>query len=67
MNEVDATLGNVESDIVPIEGLESRLPYMMACLNENFRMNSVFTMPLERRVTAKEGLEIGGHVIPKGV
>ncbi|KAM6520189.1 hypothetical protein FALCPG4_013742 [Fusarium falciforme] len=66
VDEVDATLGNVESDIIPIEGLETRLPYMMACLNENFRMNSVFTMPLERRVTAKEGLDIGGHVIPKG-
>ncbi|KAH7247760.1 cytochrome P450 [Fusarium solani] len=66
VDEVDATLANVESDIIPIEGLETKLPYLMACLNENFRMNSVFTMPLERRVTAREGFEIGGHVIPKG-
>lgn len=64
--EVDAKLQDVASPIVPVEGLESKMEYTMACVNENFRMNSVFTMPLERRVTADAGFEIEGHLIPKG-
>ncbi|KAH7169911.1 cytochrome P450 [Dactylonectria macrodidyma] len=65
-NEVDAQLDSITDDIVPIDDLERILPYTMACLNENFRMNSVFTMPLERKVVAKEGFMIEGHVVPKG-
>ena len=67
VSEVDAQLGDVTSTIVPVEGLEAKMEYLMACLNENFRMNSVFTMPLERRVTAPTGFDIEGHHIPKGV
>ncbi|KAK1675963.1 cytochrome P450 [Colletotrichum godetiae] len=66
VEEVDAVVENVGSAIVPIKDLETRLPYVMACLDENFRMNSVFTMPLERKVTATGGFEIEGHVVPKG-
>lgn len=66
-DEVDAQLGSITDDIVPVDDLERILPYMMACLNENFRMNSVFTMPLERKVVAKEGFMIEGHVVPEGV
>ncbi|KAH6871509.1 cytochrome P450 [Thelonectria olida] len=65
-DEIDAQLGHVTQDIVPVEDLERILPYTMACLNENFRMNAVFTMPLERKVIAKEGFEIQGHLVPKG-
>ncbi|KAK1625366.1 cytochrome P450 [Colletotrichum phormii] len=66
VEEVDVVVENVGSAIVPIKDLETKLPYVMACLDENFRMNSVFTMPLERKVTATEGFEIEGHVVPKG-
>ncbi|KAK0381052.1 hypothetical protein CLIM01_01628 [Colletotrichum limetticola] len=66
VEEVDAAVDDVGSAIVPIKDLEAKLPYVMACLDENFRMNSVFTMPLEREVTAKEGFEIEGYVAPKG-
>ncbi|KJX97047.1 cytochrome p450 monooxygenase like protein [Zymoseptoria brevis] len=47
-----------------ITGLEDSLPYLMACVRENFRMTPVFTMPLWRRVTASEGLAVGNTVIP---
>jgi benzoate 4-monooxygenase len=67
VQEVDIVLGHSKSDIVPIEDLESILPFTMACLNENFRMNSVFTMPLERKVMADDGMEIAGHFVPSGV
>ncbi|KAE9571222.1 hypothetical protein CGMCC3_g12687 [Colletotrichum fructicola] len=67
VEEIDSVVENVGSAIVPIKDLEAKLPFVMACVDENFRMNAVFTMPLEREVTAKEGFEIEGHVIPKGV
>ncbi|KXH66818.1 hypothetical protein CSAL01_04788 [Colletotrichum salicis] len=66
VEKVDAVVENVGSAIVPIKDLKTKLPYVMAGLDENFRMNSVFTMPLERKVTATEGFEIEGHVVPKG-
>lgn len=64
---MEAKLGDVSSDIIPVEGLETEMEYLLACMNENFRMNSVFTMPLEREVTADGGFDIEGHLIPKGV
>ncbi|KAH6952169.1 cytochrome P450 [Fusarium avenaceum] len=66
VNEIDAQLGHVTQPIVPVDDLERKLPFTMACINENFRMNPVFTMPLERQVTAKEGFEILGRVVPYG-
>lgn len=36
-------------------------------MKENFRINPVFTMPLARRVTAKEGIIIDGEHIPQGI
>ncbi|KAI8240806.1 Cytochrome P450 monooxygenase ACRTS1 [Colletotrichum sp. SAR 10_99] len=66
VEEIDSVVESVGSAIVPIRDLEAKLPFVMACVDENFRMNAVFTMPLEREVTAKEGFEIEGHVIPKG-
>ncbi|KAM5384641.1 hypothetical protein ACJZ2D_001386 [Fusarium nematophilum] len=66
ISEVDAKLGHVSQAIVPVDDLERILPYTMACLNENFRINPVFTMPLERKVVATEGFEIEGYLVPKG-
>lgn len=65
--EIDEVLGDVAADIVPVDNLELKLPYLNACLNENFRINPVFTMPLERQVTSPEGFEIEGELVPKGV
>jgi cytochrome P450 len=52
---------------VSYAGLESQLPYTMACIRENFRMSAVFNMPLPRVVTDPRGVEISGHHIPQGV
>lgn len=67
VNELDRELQDVQTEIIPIEGLEARLPYTMACINENFRINPVFTMPLPRQVMAPEGAVIDGHIIPRHV
>lgn len=50
-----------------IEGLEQSLPYTMACLQENFRINPVFTMPLPRKVAIPGGMDIDGHAVPQNV
>ncbi|KAL4790966.1 cytochrome P450 [Aspergillus venezuelensis] len=67
-DEILATLGSLPSDRTsyPISGLEASLPYTMACVRENFRINPVFTMPLWRKVGYPGGLEIGQHHIPQG-
>jgi cytochrome P450 len=48
-------------------GLESRLPYLTACIREGFRMSPVFTMLLPRVVVPEDGIEIDGHLLPRGV
>ncbi|KAL4952489.1 cytochrome P450 [Aspergillus filifer] len=67
-DEILATLGSLPFDKTsyPISGLESSLPYTMACVRENFRINPVFTMPLWRKVGYPGGLHIGQHHIPQG-
>lgn len=67
VSELDRELQDVQTEVIPIEGLEARLPYTMACINENFRINPVFTMPLPREVMAPEGAVIDGHIIPRHV
>lgn len=52
---------------VPYAGVESKLPYTMACIRENFRITAVFDMPLPRLVTHPKGVEISGHYVPQGV
>ncbi|KAL4963139.1 cytochrome P450 [Aspergillus stella-maris] len=66
--EILATLGSLPSNQTsyPISGLEASLPYTMACIRENFRINPVFTMPLWRKVGYPGGLDIGQHHIPLG-
>ena len=67
IEELDSKLPDTVDGAYLIEGLEENLPYTMACIQENFRINPVFTMPLMRRVTAVGGISIGEHVVPKGV
>ena len=67
VEELDAVLNELEGSIVPVNGLEAKLPYTMACVNENFRINPVFTMPLPREVMMCDGADIAGHVVPQGV
>lgn len=52
---------------VAYSGLESKLPYSMACIKENFRITPVFTMPLPRLVTSPSGVDISGYHIPRDV
>ena len=66
VDELDISLEDVDAGLVPINGLEAKLPYTMACINENFRLNPVFTMPLPRKVNTPGGAEIAGRVIPEG-
>ncbi|KAH8807787.1 cytochrome P450 [Xylogone sp. PMI_703] len=47
-------------------GLESKLPYTMACIRENFRLTPVFTMPLTRTVVPENGIEVDGCLLPRG-
>lgn len=56
-----------QNDIYCIAGLEASLPYLGACIKENFRLNPVFTMPLWRRVPFSGGLSIGGVEVPPEV
>ncbi len=67
--EVDANLPPLVQgqSAYPIGTLEASLPYLRDCIKENFRITPVFTMPLARRVTASEGINIDGNQIPKGV
>jgi len=68
VDELDTVLGPLHRDQIAyqISGLELSLPYTMACIRENFRMNPVFTMNLWRRVLG-ESLQIGENSIPQGV
>ena len=67
--EIESTLPPLAKDQIayPIQGLESSLNYLMACVRENFRINPVFTMPLWRRVGRPDGLQIGEYHIPHNV
>lgn len=69
VDEIESTLPPLSDDQIayPIQGLESSLSYLMACVRENFRINPVFTMPLWCRVGRPDGLEIGEYHIPYGV
>jgi cytochrome P450 len=72
IDELDSTLGHPSSknpnrQTHAIANLEDSLPYLMACVNENFRMTPVFTMQLWRRVTRSEGLAVGNTVLPQNV
>ncbi|KAH0526946.1 hypothetical protein TsFJ059_010211 [Trichoderma semiorbis] len=51
---------------ISYSGLESKLPYTMACIKESFRITPVFTMPLPRLVTDPNGVDINGFHIPQG-
>lgn len=71
MNELDSKLGPPDGVLGrqthPVTGLEDGLPYLMACIRENFRMTPVFTLPLWRLVTRSEGLIVGNTVLPPNV
>ncbi|KAK5056690.1 hypothetical protein LTR84_012222 [Exophiala bonariae] len=63
--EIDSNIVAVPGQAIGISGLEQRIPYSTACINESFRINSVFTMTLPRSVTSPTGAEIDGHWVPK--
>lgn len=67
--EVDANLPPLTKghSIYSMAEAEASLPFMRKCVRENFRVTPVFTMPLERCVTAPEGVSISGCHFPQGV
>jgi hypothetical protein len=65
--EIDSNASSAPGEAVQITGLEQQLPYSMACINENFRINPVFTMPLPRKVASPGGIEVDGHWVPENV
>ena len=69
MAELDAQLPPLTEDhaAYSFAEVEASLPYLRQCVKENFRITPVFTMPLARRVTASDGVVIGGRHIPCGV
>ena len=64
VKEID-TLGTSEP-VVPYSGLEAKLPYLRACIYENFRIAPTTSFPLQRRIT-KETMTVCGQVLPKDV
>ncbi|KEF54476.1 uncharacterized protein A1O9_09643, partial [Exophiala aquamarina CBS 119918] len=65
--EIDSDASTVPGRPVQITGLEQRLPYSMACIQENFRVNAVFTMPFPRKLAVTGGIEVDGHLVPENV
>ncbi|KAH7010076.1 cytochrome P450 [Ilyonectria destructans] len=63
--EIDQNLSHITDEINPSDDLEQNLPYIMACIQENFRIAPVFTMPLARKVITEGGIEIDGHLVPR--
>lgn len=68
VDELDEKLPPVTDGICAMDdGLEQNLPFTMACVQENFRINPVFTMPLMRKIATRGGMVIDGHFVPEGV
>jgi len=65
--EIDSKVSTAPGEAVQITGLEQQIPYSMACIQENFRINSVFTMTLPRKVAITGGVGIDGHWVPENV
>lgn len=67
--ELDENLPSLGPDqsAYSVTNVETSLPYLRQCVRENFRITPVFTMPLARRVTAPDGVIIGGRHIKQGV
>ena len=68
VHELDEALPALtEIQSYPYSGLEAKLPYMQACIRENFRIAPVAALPLSRRIAPLGGMSVGGHHLPSGV
>ncbi|KAI7761083.1 hypothetical protein LZL87_011488 [Fusarium oxysporum] len=65
IQELDANLSNHTGQVISYQALDKDLPYTGACIQENFRTNPVFTMPLPRKIMTPGGLVIQGCHIPQ--
>lgn len=70
VQELDVQLPSAQtpvSSIYEFAGLETKLPYALACIRGSFRMTPIAAMFLPREILNPEGLEISGSHIPQGV
>jgi cytochrome P450 len=70
VQELDVQLPSAQtpvSSIYEFAGLETKLPYALACIRESFRMTPIAAMFLPCEILNPEGLEISGSHIPQGV
>ncbi|KAF5572842.1 cytochrome P450 monooxygenase [Fusarium pseudoanthophilum] len=65
IKELDSSLSRHAGQVIPYAALEKDLPYTMACIQENFRINPVFTMPLPRKIMSPGGFTIQGQQLPQ--
>lgn len=67
IEELDSNLSSHTGQVIPYAALEKDIPYTMACVHENFRINPVFTMPLPRKIMTPGGFTIQGQQVPQKV
>ncbi|RSL55937.1 hypothetical protein CEP53_006939 [Fusarium sp. AF-6] len=69
VREIEEKLPPLDADnpAYSVIQVETSLPYLRACVRENFRLTPIFTMPLERQVTEPQGLSVGGRHIKQGM
>jgi hypothetical protein len=69
VTEIDGQLSSEpeSSEIFEYAGLESKLPYTLACMREGFRITPIGAHLLPREVINAEGIQIGDERIPQGV
>ncbi|RBR10362.1 hypothetical protein FVER53590_12478 [Fusarium verticillioides] len=65
IEQLDSNLSSHTGQVIPFAALEKDIPYTMACVHENFRINPVFTMPLPRKIMTLGGFTIQGQQVPQ--
>ncbi|KNG86131.1 hypothetical protein ANOM_005462, partial [Aspergillus nomiae NRRL 13137] len=64
--ELDAALPGQQSAPYDFTGLDSKLPYILACIRESFRMSPTAALLLPHEVINPAGANIGDYHVPKG-
>lgn len=65
--EVDMALPGQQRGVYDFTGLETKLPYLFACIRESFRMSPTAALLFPHLVINPAGAQIGEHHVPQGV